>query len=267
MFNNSRIEVTRYGLHSPKVKGEVKIAHLSDLHEKEFGQGNGRLFKKVDLLKPDIIAVTGDIVAHENQKAACGDYAVNLARGLAAIAPSFFVTGNHERQFDHEICGAFAQSGVTVVKGGVYTMDIRGSRVNVSGIDDVSYGGVDIEKAFHVFEDMEGFNVFLTHRPEFFEMGLRRNIDLILAGHTHAGQIRFPKFGSFFMMGQGWFPRYMQGQFSDGETTMIISRGLGSSGYPTFRINNPPDLVLIDVAEGAPPEKQIKARRKRKSQK
>ncbi|MEG0251193.1 MAG: metallophosphoesterase, partial [Christensenellaceae bacterium] len=77
---------------------------------------------------------------------------------------------------------------------------------------------------------------------------INKNIDLILCGHTHAGQIRFPVIGSFAMSGQGLFPKYMQGEFVEGNTTMIISRGLGSSGYPAVRINNPPELVVVNVA-------------------
>ena len=85
----------------------------------------------------------------------------------------------------------------------------------------------------------------MTHQPQIYPLLLDKNVDLILAGHTHAGQIRIPVISRLYMMGQGWFPKYMQGEFTNGDTTMIISRGLGSSGYPTLRINNPPDLVMI----------------------
>lgn len=247
MFNNNRIELTSYGLYSSKVTHEVVIAHLSDLHEKEFGKKNANLMRKVQALKPDFIAITGDLVAHENQKRPPLPYAKLLARGLSTIAPTYFVTGNHERLFDAEITETLADGGVKTIRGGIETLHIRGGAVNISGMDDITYEGADVVDAVRVFAKKEGFNVFLAHRPEFFELYLNRNIDLVLCGHTHAGQIRFPKIGTFVMSGQGFMPKYVQGEFTDGQTTMIISRGLGSSGYPAVRINNPPDLVAVYI--------------------
>ncbi len=246
MFNNNKIKISAYGVSSGKVKDNLTIAHLSDLHEKEFGALNEILIKKVEGIGPDIIAVTGDIVAHEKQKYIRDNYSYTLSKGLSGIAPSFFVTGNHERNFDEDVCEAFEKGGTTVIKGEVYTMNIRGVRVNISGMDDVSYGA-DAEKHMNVFLGMEGFNLFLTHRPEIFELAADKNIDLILAGHTHAGQIRIPIINRIYMNGQGLFPKYMQGEFCLNGTTMIISRGLGASGYPAFRINNPPELVEVCV--------------------
>lgn len=247
MFNNNTIEVTNYGLISDKIPGNITIAHLSDLHEKEFGENNRQLFDKVYALSPDIIAVTGDLVAHESQKKINLDYMQTLGQNLSRIAPTFFVTGNHEKLFDAEVTSALTDGGVTVIRQGVYTMDVRGSRVNIAGMDDISYGYNHTEEKLSELCPLEGFNLFLTHRPEIFELSLNKNIDLLLAGHTHAGQIRIPAISKLYMSGQGWFPKYMQGEFTDGTTTMIISRGLGSSGYPTFRINNPPDLVAVYV--------------------
>lgn len=247
MFNNNRIEVTRYGILSAKAPEEICIAHLSDLHEKEFGQHNRRLFKKVAGLTPDIIAITGDLVAHENQKQPPREYVATLAHELSGIAPTFFVTGNHERSFDMDICAALNAGGVVVVREDVHTLRIRGTQVNITGMDDLSYGTTELEFVAHALP-LEGVNVFLTHRPEVFPLLLGKGIDLVLAGHTHAGQIRIPGVSKLYMQGQGFLPKYMQGEFTDGHTTMIISRGLGASGYPTFRINNPPDLVAVYVS-------------------
>ena len=122
------------------------------------------------------------------------------------------------------------------------------SRLNISGMDDVSFEDTNVSQAVGVFrERRRGFNLFLAHRPEYYPLYLHKNIDLVLTGHTHAGQIRFPKIGTFAMNGQGFLPKYVQGEFTDGATTMIISRGLGASGYPKIRINNPPELVAVYI--------------------
>ena len=247
LFNNNKILTSIYGLESKKTQQGICIAHLSDLHEKEFGINNWGLFFKVKELQPDIIAITGDLVAHENQKTANVQYTRELAEGLCRIAPTFFVTGNHERKYEEEICEALTQGGVVVLKGGVHTLDIRGARINISGMDDPVIDESHMNSAIASFAQLDGYNVFLTHRPEIYDLCLRKNIDLVLAGHTHAGQVRIPFFSNLYMLGQGWFPKYVNGVFTDGDTTMIISRGLGSSGYPTFRLNNPPDLVAVYI--------------------
>ncbi len=248
MFNNSKIKISNYVLKSEKVSEGFTIVQLSDLHEKEFGEGNTRLFEAVRSLEPDMIAITGDIVAHEKQKRHAREYTAGLARGLAAIAPSCFVSGNHERHFYEEVCAVLRDGGVHVLsEGGVFEAELKGTRVNISGIDDISFEGVNVERAAEALSSAAGYNIFLSHRPEVFPLVLGKGIDLVLAGHTHAGQIRIPGISSLYMPGQGFFPKYMQGEFSAEGTAMVISRGLGSSGYPTFRLNNPPDLVAAQI--------------------
>ena len=251
LFNNSSIDIDPYGFVSEKVQGPFVVAHVSDLHEKCFGHRNADLFEKVRTVQPDIIAVTGDLVAHENQTAADIDYIRFTGEGLVAIAPTYVVTGNHEKRFGPEIIDALKECGVEVVDHDVRTLDIRGTKVNIGGIPDLDMGG-QAERALEAFRGLEGFNLFLTHRPEVITEVAGRGIDLVLAGHTHAGQIRIPGVSSLYMMGQGFLPKFMEGEIEIDGTTMIISRGLGSSGYPTVRFNNPPDLVAVEISPPRP---------------
>lgn len=246
LFNNNTIVVDPYGLVSSKVSTEFVIAHVSDLHEKCFGERNEGLFAAVSEINPDLIAITGDLVAHENQTAADIEYTEFTGKGLSDIAPSFFVTGNHEKRFEREIIDALERNDVKIVDHDVYALNVRGTTINIGGIPDLDMGG-ETARAVEAFRGHEGFNLFLTHRPEVFTEVVGEDIDLVLAGHTHAGQIRIPGVSSLYMMGQGFLPKFMEGEVSVDGTTMIISRGLGSSGYPTVRFNNPPDLVAIQV--------------------
>ncbi len=248
MFNNNTIQITSYGILSDKVTSGVVVAHLSDLHEKEFGAHNKQLFHKVEKLMPDMIAITGDMVAHERQKEIDARYTKQFARAIGGIAPAYFVTGNHERHFEGQIEDIMQEYGITVLRGGdLQKICINGNEINIAGMDDITFSGVDVLGSVEVFSKESGFNIFLAHRPEYYPLYLNKNIDLVLCGHTHAGQIRFPKIGTFAMSGQGFMPKYVQGEFTDGATTMIISRGLGSSGYPKIRINNPPELVAVYI--------------------
>lgn len=245
MFNNNKLVLNRYELQSPKITGSIRLAHLSDLHEKRFGDANSELFNAVSKQKPDAIMVTGDLVAHEVQPQADIPYTRELAQGLSSIAPTFFVTGNHERRFDAQIKNALLECGVNVLAGGKNSIESRGNIINIGGIDDLSYG--EGPPPTDIFKDAAGYNIFLSHQPQVFPRCVGQNIDLVLCGHTHAGQIRIPFFSRLYMGGQGFFPKYMHGRFTEGDTTMIVSRGLGASGYPTFRFNNPPDLVIVDI--------------------
>jgi predicted MPP superfamily phosphohydrolase len=247
MLNNDRIVIEDYILESRKVASPVTIVHLSDLHEKRFGPYNQNLFFAVREIWPDVIAVTGDLVARERQMALNKAYIKELARGLVGIAPTFFVTGNHEKNLYKEILPLMEEEGVRIASNALFNLNIRGNHINISGMDDVTID-LDYHKSASLIQHApDGYNVFLTHRPDHFHNLAQYNIDLLLCGHTHAGQIRFPFFGTFYMPGQGWFPKYLQGGFVNQDTTMIISRGMGSSGYPTIRINNPPELVCITL--------------------
>ena len=90
------------------------------------------------------------------------------------------------------------------------------------------------------------FTVLLSHRPELFETYVENNIDLVLSGHTHGGQIRLPVIGAVVVPDQGFFPKYDAGLFKSGNTNMIISRGLGNSLIP-IRINCRPELVIVTL--------------------
>lgn len=247
MLNNDKISVANYMLQSQKIKSQVVIAHLSDLHEKNFGPDNRDLFSAVRRLAPDLIAVTGDLVARSRQKKLNRPYTIRLAQELVKIAPVFFATGNHEKRLFGEMLPVLIREGVQIATGKMNTLNIRGNIVHIAGMHDVSIDS-DFHRHAAVFENTtDGYNIFLSHRPEHYHNLMHYNIDLLLCGHTHAGQVRFPGFGTFYMPGQGLFPKYLQGGFVNRNTTMIISRGLGSSGYPTIRINNPPELVCITL--------------------
>ena len=88
--------------------------------------------------------------------------------------------------------------------------------------------------------------MLLSHRPDIFETYCDIGFDLVFTGHAHGGQFRLPDLGGVLAPQQGLFPRYTEGVWENGNTTMIISRGLGNSVFP-FRINNPPELVVVTL--------------------
>ena len=94
--------------------------------------------------------------------------------------------------------------------------------------------------------DNGSYTLLLAHRPEFFEIYKEFNIDLVFSGHAHGGQIRLPFIGGILAPGQGLFPKYDGGLYTESNTNMIVSRGLGNSIFP-IRINNPPEIVSVTL--------------------
>ncbi len=87
---------------------------------------------------------------------------------------------------------------------------------------------------------------FWLHRPELFDTYVEKELDLVLVGHAHGGQIRIPFIGGIVAPNQGLFPKYTSGIFEESKTTMVVNRGIGNSILP-FRINNRPELVIITI--------------------
>ena len=93
--------------------------------------------------------------------------------------------------------------------------------------------------------ETEAYTILLAHRPEDFDIYVNE-VNLVLSGHSHGGQIRFPFIGALVAPDQGIFPKYSDGLYSKDKTKMIISRGLGTSVIP-IRINNPPEIIVIKL--------------------
>ena len=94
--------------------------------------------------------------------------------------------------------------------------------------------------------ESDGFTLLLSHRPELFEVYVDSNVDLVLSGHAHGGQFRLPLIGGLAAPNQGLFPEYDSGLYTEGNTNMIVSRGIGNSIVP-FRFNNRPEVILIEL--------------------
>ena len=92
----------------------------------------------------------------------------------------------------------------------------------------------------------EEYTILLSHRPELFDTYVDSGVDLVLTGHAHGGQFRLPLIGGLVAPGQGLFPKYDAGTFSQDRTHMVVSRGLGNSVIP-LRIGNRPELVVVEL--------------------
>jgi uncharacterized protein len=232
------------------------IVQISDLHDHRFGPYQPRLLRYVRESHPDVIAITGDIT--EDGRLDMVAMRV-LARQLVAVAPVYYVNGNHEAG-SRDLPGlvaALEQEGITVLRNRSVSLRRGDQEIDIAGVDDplvLAGRGEPFRKAFgrwlaeltrvKAALPTDRFSLLLSHRPEFIRLYDQLGFDLVLAGHAHGGQIRIPGIGAVYAPHQGLFPKYTEGVRLLGQTTEVISRGLGGSWFPV-RVFNRPEIVVL----------------------
>lgn len=250
-YENTALQVTKKMYHSPALPlsfDSCTIAVVSDLHNSKSKKLTDSLVAALEDASPDLIAVTGDLIDAYHPDV---DAAVSFIERIVPVAPIYYVTGNHEGALedDTDLFTRLEDLGVNMldnrnqeIKTGVYLAGVRDPAMQHAQ-------SLEPDAVMRLYLEETGlkknaFQILLAHRPEFIEDYAEAGADIVLSGHAHGGQIRLPLVGGLYSPGQGLFPRYTAGSYSQGETTMFVSRGLGSSMFP-FRVNNRPELLLV----------------------
>lgn len=254
------IEISYYNISSNKIPLEFdgyKILHISDLHSKEFGEGNYKLIKKIDEINPDVIMVTGDMVNATDK-----DFTIffELAEYLGRKAKTYYIVGNHEldlKSNDLElIYNTLASYGIITLDNEKAEIEENGQTIGVYGMwYNMKYYSEKISKAKFTKDIMKQimgessknkFEILLTHNPIHFNIYGEWGADLTLAGHIHGGMIRLPFLGGLISPDRTLFPEYSEGIYEKNNVSMIVSRGLGR-GLNGFRLFNRPELGVITL--------------------
>ena len=257
VWGNTALELNTYTISSrelPDAFDGYRIAQVSDLHNAEFGDGNQRLLDMLREAEPDMIALTGDLIDSRRTDLAV---ALAFAEEAAQIAPCYYVSGNHEARVSEyqDLKTGLEAVGVTVLDDAQVKIEVSRESITVIGVNDPSFhadyltsdAAVMDRKLSELSSEDAGFTILLSHRPELFDTYVAHDMDLVLTGHAHGGQFRLPLIGGLIAPDQGLFPKYDAGLYSEGNTNMIVSRGLGNSIIP-FRFNNRPEVVLIELS-------------------
>lgn len=253
--NDITVSATEYANSKipPNFNG-YKIVQISDLHNKKFGRNQHRLINHIKELQPDIILITGDIIDRRHYNL---DTALEFTSQAAQIAPTYYVTGNHEAWSGKYgiIKSELEKTGVITVDNKTFQLKKNGQKIRLIGTEDPAFyyedylDGADtkaMEEHLDNFADEDSFKILLAHRPNFMYLYKNKNIDLVFTGHAHGGQIRLPFIGAFYVPDQGFNPQYTIGCYTENNTTMYVSRGLGNSVFP-FRIFNRPEIVAVTL--------------------
>ena len=257
IWGNTALELNTYTVTSdklPEAFDGYRIAHVSDLHNAEMGKDNEKLLDMLRETEPDIIAITGDIIDSRNTNI---DIALQFTKAAMEIAPCYYVTGNHEARISKydELKAGMEAAGVVVLEDEKTKISLEGGEITLIGVNDPSYqtdylfGDAEavMQSKLQEISDAENeFTILLSHRPELFEVYADNKMDLVLSGHAHGGQFRLPFVGGLVAPNQGLFPKYDAGLYTEENTNMIVSRGIGNSILP-FRFNNRPEVILIEL--------------------
>lgn len=188
----------------------------------------------------------------------------------ASIAPTYVSLGNHEWMISDEDIEKVQETGVVMldnswveerglVIGGLTSAIISNYREFRQGKKErYPYRSRHSHPAFLMpdaswlteFEQQEGYKILLCHHPEYWSLRepfiINRNIDLVLSGHAHGGQVRLFGHG-LYAPGQGLFPKFTSGVY---DRRLIVSRGLANTAHPVPRIFNPTEVVYIELGGG-----------------
>lgn len=243
--------VSSYGIKNSKIPKSFRgftIVHISDLHNRAFGKGQEALIKEIAEQRPQMIAITGDLIDSRRTNLS---KAMDLIHGAVEIAPVYYVTGNHELRVEKaygQLKGEMEEVGVRICDNRILT--IRNEQQDVINLVGLHAACLKNDTLGELMTQVnhQNFTILLAHQPESIAHYSQYPVDLVLAGHVHGGQIRLPFVGGLYAPNQGIFPKYKEGVYTMNQTQMVVSRGLGNSLFP-FRVFNPPEVVKV-ILEG-----------------
>lgn len=248
-FERLSVAVRRYQVpvrNLPAAFRGFTILQLTDLHDKEFGKGGEDLLATLRSLRFDMVALTGDLVVGEDPRLTP---ALDLVAGIGRFSrsPVYSVSGNHEYALERsgEFTARLRKAGAQVLSNRALPIDRGKERIWIAGVDD------PVTRRDRLSEALSGTDpgsarILLAHAPHPFPQAASAGVDLVLAGHTHAGQVRLPLLGAAYVPSMGYFPRWDYGLYRSGATTMIVNAGLGESWMPV-RFNARPEIVLATL--------------------
>ncbi|MDE6833973.1 MAG: metallophosphoesterase [Ruminococcus sp.] len=236
-------------------QNDIKIAHISDLHRRRFGENNSRICRIMEQEKPDIILITGDIISRtEENISGIKIFLENLRK----TAPVFLICGNHEQslpeKFRNEFTEIVRKSGINLLENDSVSLEIKNRNLIIYGLKE-SYG---VYKNGDSYRNLEKITpeimgnllgkipenkliLLMAHNPFFADAYSGWGADYTFSGHVHGGIIRI--FGKGILSPERkLFPEYSKGIYKIGKMNLCVSGGLGK-----FRLFNPPEIVIYKI--------------------
>lgn len=243
-FNNFTISVHTEIIHDDRIKSEITIVQISDLHGASFGKDNVKLIDEIENQNPDIITVTGDM--HTSNDPAGEETARSLLAKLTEIAPVYYVNGEHDLK--KSFWESLSADNVNVLNYKDEIVTVNGTELHLYGITNVYY--TPTFNLANKFEpDSERYSILLAHIQNFDKFAAF-GIDLSLCGDSHGGMLRLPFIGAVYTPDGGFFPELsgscIKGMYEKNGKRMFITSGLGSYPFP-IRFCNRPEIAVLKL--------------------
>ncbi len=257
-LGRTRIKVRNYKLGNTEAETTVRITALSDLHQGEFVSAN-HIRKAVEISNaqsPDIVLLLGDYVDHDGGLA---DELLAEITNLKAKHGVFAVLGNHDigASESHRIVEGFeADQSINLLSnnsvviefepsGNVFSLQITGIESPAEWWDAQTGRFAEQVLKYEISQTSADFKLVASHHPDIFELCAEYGADLVVAGHTHGGQLAVPFTGRWLNVGR-LAAKYFLGRYDRAKTTLIITPGIGVGILPA-RLGVPPEVTLIEL--------------------
>lgn len=261
----NKLTTNDYTITANKINNSVNLVIISDLHDNQLGENNKELINKINSLSPDIILAVGDMVNSDSQNS---NIVIKLMKQLCKNYKVFYSLGNTDINYiklgTSYLVKDLENMGVTVLNNKYEDIKIGKNTIRIGGMYDYAFGlndnnNVDkdtMEEGVYdflcKFQDTNNYKIMMAHRPDSFIFGNASkewNIDLVVSGHNHGGQVVLPFLGGLYGGDQGWFPKYDKGLFYLNKINILITSGLGSGKQKLPRFNNPPEIVNLKISK------------------
>lgn len=243
-------------------KDKISFVFLSDLHNRQYGQKNIDLFEDIVKLEPDFIILGGDMITSCLEKWTDYSDTLSFIGRLAEKYPVYYGMGNHEERLRRKrekfpimayerLLESLKKIKAPILDDDIVNIDDLGIRIYGINLDHEYYRKVITKKIpdgyisgklGEVKEDY--YNILIAHNPEHFKSYAKWGADLVLSGHVHGGIIRLPFIGGVISPALKIFPKYDGGLFTKDDSSMVLSRGIGTHTVP-IRVNNKAELINI----------------------
>lgn len=261
IYDGNRFVVRHHEFRDDRIRRDCRAVVLADLHNKKYGRDNEILIEAIREAKPDMILVAGDIPTAKPGLSL--DTALHLMRELAKDYPIYYGNGNHEQRMGlyPDVYGDMAQRyrdglkelGIEPIINAQVKLSDYGITIYGAEIDRFYYKRFKVQPMEDDYMtsilgqvDKSSYGILLAHNPDYFPQYANWGADLVLSGHVHGGMVRIPFIGKGVASPNiRFFPKYDGGLFEEGNSKMLLSRGLGMHTIPV-RVFNPGELLVVD---------------------
>ncbi len=265
IYEVKHFRVKKYVIMDNRLKEDIKILFLSDLHNCKYGNKNVKLVERIKKINPQAVFIGGDLINGMDKlnSARCYGNAISFLEGITKDFPVYYAFGNHELYlratclYDEYISKITSIENLFLINNKnvqLKNLIIHGMELPISSYKrrkgTYEFSEVNFRKIFG--EKNESlYEILLVHKPEYFEDYSRSNIDLVLAGHNHGGTIRLPIVRGIISRDFKILPKYSYGMYKskNNSTKMILTSGLGDHTIH-FRLFNMPEMVEISLKRG-----------------